>query len=148
MGSRREEVARTVERLVEEASGWPHVTTGEHRFGGTEFPVGSREIGHVHAWGMLDVASLGRLRDVLVEAGLTDVHHLLADSGRTTSHLESGDDFEHARWLLRLSYLSHVNTLQRTPAGPEELSDVDVEAEARRLDLDDDVLAAFERRPP
>ena len=146
MASKREEVARTVERLVDEAANWPHVTVGEHRFGGTEFRVGPREIGHVHQWGMLDVAYLRKLRDVLVEEGLTGVHHLLTESGWTTYRIESADDYDRARWLLRLSYLYHVNVLQHTPAGGEELADVYVAGALEALDPSEDVRAAFDRR--
>jgi hypothetical protein len=148
MTPQREAVAETVERIVAEVSDWPHVTVGEHRFGGTEFRIGSREIGHVHAWGMLDVAYLRALRDALVEAGHTGVHHLLTESGWTTYRVESAEDFDHALWLLRLSYLYHVNVLRKTPAGAEEFADVDVDGELDGMDLGEAVRAAFERRPP
>ena len=146
MTSEREAVENTVDRLIEEVSGWTHVDVGEHRFGGTEFRVGPREIGHVHAWGMLDIAYLRNLRDVLIEEDHTGVHHLLTESGWTTYHVESPGDFEHARWLLRLSYLYHVNVLKRTPAGGEEFADVDVVAELDGMDLSEAVRNAFERR--
>lgn len=48
---------------------------------------------------------------------------------------------------LRLSYLYHVDVLQGTPAGAEELADMDVEREVDRLGLSGDLRAAFERRP-
>ncbi|WP_415379894.1 luciferase family protein [Halosimplex sp. TS25] len=146
MTSEREAVAETVERLIDEVNEWPHVAVGEHRFGGTEFRVGPREIGHVHAWGMLDIAYLRKLRDVLVDDGETGPHHLLSESGWTTEYVESPDDFEHARWLLRLSYLYHVNVLQRTPAGAEEFEDLDVAAELEALDVSERIRDAFERR--
>jgi hypothetical protein len=47
----RAAIAETVERLVEEVGSWEGDMAGEHRFGGTEWRVGPREIGHVHAWG-------------------------------------------------------------------------------------------------
>ncbi|WP_277552422.1 luciferase family protein [Halobaculum limi] len=147
MASQRAAVTATVDRLIEEVGSWPHIEVGEHRFGGTEFRVGPREIGHVHEWGMLDIAYLRRLRDVLIEEGHTGVHHLLTESGWTTYYIESTDEFDHARWLLRLSYLYHVAVLQRTPAGSEELADVDVEAELAALAPSDTVRAAFERKP-
>ncbi|MDS0284189.1 luciferase family protein [Haloarcula onubensis] len=146
MKADRDAVAETVERLIDDVSEWPHVTVGEHRFGGTEFRVGPREIGHVHAWGMLDIAFLKRLRDVLVAAGETGPHHLLTESGWTTEYIESPAEFDHARWLLRLSYLYHVNVLKGTPAGAEEFADVDVEAELVDLGLSDELRAAFDRR--
>ena len=147
MTASRAEIGETVRRLVDEVSGWEHVATGEHRFGGTEFRIGPREIGHVHAWGMLDIAYFRRLRDALVAADLTGVHHLLAESGWTTYRIGSAEDFDHARWLLRLSYLYHVSVLQKTSAGGEELADVDVASELEGMDPSDEVRGAFERRP-
>ncbi|WP_331235651.1 luciferase domain-containing protein [Natronorarus salvus] len=146
VGSDRAEIEATVDRLVREVSEWEHVTAGEHRFGGTEFRVGPREIGHVHSWGMLDIAYLGALRDALVEEGHTGVHHLLTESGWTTFHITAEADYDHARWLLRLSYLYHVNTLRRTAAGAEEFADVDVETELGAMGPSEPVRAAFDRR--
>jgi hypothetical protein len=143
----RAAIAETVERLVEEVGSW-EVTVGEHRFGGTEWRVGPREIGRVHAWGMLDIAYLRALRDALIEAGETGVHHLLDGSGWTTFYIESPEDYDHARWLVRLSYLYHVNVLKKTPVGAEEFAAVDVASELDALDPSDPVRAAFERRRP
>lgn len=142
----RDAIERTVEQLIEEVGSWPGVTVGEHRFGGTEWRVGPREIGHVHAWGMLDIAYLRALRDALVEEGQTGVHHLLDQSGWTTFYIEHPDDYDHARWLVRLSYLYHVNILKKTPAGAEEYAAIDVQSELDALDPSDDVRAAFERK--
>jgi hypothetical protein len=146
-GNRRT-IAATVERLIEEVGTWPAVTVGEHRFGGTEWRVGPREIGHVHAWGMLDIAYLRALRDALIEEGLTGAHHLLDQSGWTTFYIEHPDDYAHAEWLVRLSYLYHVSVLKKTPAGAEEYGDIDVESEVATLDPSESVRAAFERRRP
>jgi hypothetical protein len=144
----REEIERTVERLISEVASWTGVTVGEHRFGGTEWRVGPREIGHVHAWGMLDIAYLRALRDALVDAGETGTHHLLDQSGWTTFYIEHPEDYDHARWLVRLSYLYHVSVLKKTPAGAAEYDSVDVPRAVAALDLSDPVAAAFERRRP
>jgi hypothetical protein len=144
----RDQIGRTVEQLIEEVGSWPGATVGEHRYGGTEWRVGPREIGHVHAWGMLDIAYLRALRDALVEEGQTGEHHLLDQSGWTTFYIEHPDDYDHARWLVRLSYLYHVNVLKKTPAGGEEYASIDVHAELDALDPSDDVRAAFERQRP
>ena len=95
---------------------------------------------------MLDIAYLRKLRDVPIEEGHTGVHHLLTESGWTTYRVESADQYDHARWLLRLSYLYHVNVSKQTPAGAEEFADVDVASELGRMDVSDAVRAAFERR--
>lgn len=142
----REEIAETVERIIDAVGTWEGVAVGEHRFGGTEFRVGPREFGHVHAWGMLDIPYYRPLRDALVDAGETGIHHLLTESGWTTYYVESADDFEHARWLLRLSYLYNVKIVKKTPAGAEEFAAVDVDGAIAELDLPEPILAAFERR--
>jgi hypothetical protein len=142
------EIRATVERLIEDVGSWPGVTVGDHRFGGTEWRVGPREIGHVHSWGMLDVAYLRALRDVLVEAGQTGVHHLLDGTGWTTFYIERPSDYDHARWLVRLSYLYHVSVLKKTPGGAEEYSHIDVDAELESLGLSDAVHDTFRRRRP
>lgn len=144
----REEIEKTVERLIEDVGSWTGVTVGEHRFGGTEWRVGPREIGHVHSWGMLDIAYLRALRDTLIEEGHTGVHHLLNESGWTTCYIEHPDDYDHARWLVRLSYLYHVSILKKTPAGAEEYESIDVQSELEKLALSDSITAAFERRRP
>jgi hypothetical protein len=124
------------------------VAVGDHRFGGTEYGVGPREVGHVHAWGMLDIAYLRALRDVPVEEGQTGVHHLLDESGDATYDIGSPGDFAHARWLARLSYLYHVPALSRTPTDAEEFADVDLAAELAALGPSGAARAASERRRP
>lgn len=94
--SPRTEIENTVNELIEDVGSWPGVAVGEHRFGGTEWRVGPREIGHIHAWGMLDIAYLRALRDVLIEEGKTGVHHLLDQSGWTTYYIDSSADYDHA----------------------------------------------------
>ncbi|MDW0137380.1 MAG: DUF5519 family protein [Nitrososphaeraceae archaeon] len=36
-----------LEKISKEIMNWPGVTTDQHRFGGTEFRTGKREIGHI-----------------------------------------------------------------------------------------------------
>jgi hypothetical protein len=96
--------------------------------------------------GVLDITYLRKLRDVLVEEGHTGVHHLLTGSGWTTHHIESADDFDHAPWLLRVSYLHTVGVVKKTPPSAAELAGIDVDAEVVGLGLSEAARAAFERR--
>ena len=36
------------DRIEREVGSWEGVTTHEHRFGGVEFRLGKRELGHLH----------------------------------------------------------------------------------------------------
>ena len=140
------ETARLVDRIIEEVAAWPHLTTNEHRFEGREFTLGPREVGHVHRWGIVDVPFVEPLQDQLIEEGRTGEHHVVPESGWTTHYIEDEDDVENATWLLRLSYLYHVKTLKRTPAGAEKFEDIDVDEELDELGVSEGMRAAFERR--
>jgi hypothetical protein len=90
--------------LVGQVSSWPGVTCHEHRFGGTEFRVGTREIGHVHWFGIVDIPFTVKIRDALICAGRAERHHWVPDSGWTTVRVKE-HGLENALALLRLSYL-------------------------------------------
>jgi|GEM_PF-2526754 len=100
-----------IDRLVNEVGTWPGVSVEPHRFGGLEFNLdGSREIGHIHRNGMLDIPFTRHIRDALIEAGRALPHHLLVDSGWSTYMLRDNDDYAGAAWLLRVSYLHSLIT--------------------------------------
>jgi hypothetical protein len=65
-----EDIAARIER---EVGSWEGVTTHEHRFGGVEFRLGKRELGHLHdSWADLPFTS--RIREMLVETGRATPH--------------------------------------------------------------------------
>jgi hypothetical protein len=130
----------TVDAIVAEVSEWDGVNAGDHRYGGTEFTLGPREIGHVHRWGILDIAFPRRVRNELVSEGKTGPHHIYPESGWTTFHVEGPDDLDEALWLLRLSYLSHAAAMSSV-AEAEIPSSLDVDAEFDVLQPSDDLRA-------
>jgi len=83
---------------------WPGVAAQPHRFGGTEFNLGKREVGHIHGDHLLDIAFPKRVRDELVAAGLAQPHHVLPNSGWVSFYLRKEGDVEQAVALLRRSY--------------------------------------------
>lgn len=85
-------------------SGWPGVVSGTHRFGGSEWRLGRREIGHIHGDELVDIPFPQRLRDELVAAHQVEAHHVRPDSGWVTLRLETDDDLKWAVVLLRYSY--------------------------------------------
>jgi Family of unknown function (DUF5519) len=89
-------------------SKWPNVSTHPHRFGGTEFCFGSAEIGHIHIGGVVDIPFPRPIRDALLARGLVEEHRWVPNSGWTTFHVRSDEDFKSALWLMRLSYLRYA----------------------------------------
>lgn len=83
---------------------WPGVTTNNHRFGGTEFRLGKREIGHLHGNGLLDIPYPKGLRDQLVAAGKAQPHHIFPRSSWVSFPIKARVDVPCATYLLRLNY--------------------------------------------
>ncbi len=94
---------------------WPGVVSGAHRFGGTEWRLGKREIGRIHGDELVDIPFPKRLRDELIAAHQVEAHHVLPDSGWVTLRLESDEDLKWAVVLLRCSYeLARQRVAHRT----------------------------------
>jgi luciferase-like monooxygenase len=83
---------------------WEGLESRPHRFGGTEYRLKDREIGHVHADRVVDLPFPKRLRDELVGAGFAEPHHLFPQSGWVSFYIREPADVERAIALLRRSY--------------------------------------------
>jgi hypothetical protein len=90
--------------IKQEVFGWPEVTAGPHRFGGTEFRINNREIGHLHGDRLADLPFPKRMRDEIVGAGRALPHHVLPDSGWVSFHIRGPEDVAAAIALFRLNY--------------------------------------------
>jgi hypothetical protein len=84
--------------------GWSGVTAQPHRFGGTEYRLGRREIGHVHGDRLVDIPFPKKVREELVAAGRAEPHHILPQSGWVSIYLRHASDVARAIELLRLSF--------------------------------------------
>jgi hypothetical protein len=83
---------------------WPGTRDTPHRFGGTEFLIGEREIGHLHGDRLLDVPFPRAVHDELIAAGKAEPHHVLPDSGWISFWLNEAGDIDAAIAILRRSY--------------------------------------------
>jgi Family of unknown function (DUF5519) len=71
-----EDIRVAIER---EVASWEGVTVHPHRFGGIEFRLGKRELGHIHpgrpgSAGWADLPFTSRIREMLVETGRAEPH--------------------------------------------------------------------------
>ena len=80
------------------------MTVHEHRFGGTEFRLERRELGHLHGARWADLPFQRGLRDMLVETGRAQPHHVLPNTGWVSKQIRSDDDVAEVIELFRLSY--------------------------------------------
>jgi predicted DNA-binding protein (MmcQ/YjbR family) len=92
------------EQITQTILTWEGVTAHAHRFGGTEFRLGRREIGHIHGDILVDIPFPKKVRDELVAAGQAEPHHVLPQSGWISFYLHQPADVEQAIGLFRQSF--------------------------------------------
>jgi hypothetical protein len=94
----------TGEQIATTVESWPGVEAASHRFGGVEFRVGRRELGHIHGDRIADLPFPRRVRDELVAEGRARPHHVLPNSGWITVSIRSPAEAENALGLFRMAY--------------------------------------------
>ncbi len=92
------------QRITQALLDWEGVSAYPHRFGGTEYRLGKRELGHIHGDHLVDIPLPTRVRDELVASGQVLPHHILPESGWVSFYLVEDGDVERAISLLRRSY--------------------------------------------
>ena len=102
--STKEMSQSTGEQIAATVGSWPGVESAPHRFGGVEFRVGRRELGHLHGDRIADLPFPRRVRDELIAEGRARPHHVLPDSGWITVSIRSPSEAENAVQLFRMAY--------------------------------------------
>jgi Luciferase len=69
-----------LEKIKKEILSWPNVTAEKHRFGGIEFRLNKREMGHIHGDRLADLPFPMKTRNELVNSGRASLHHVLPRS--------------------------------------------------------------------
>ena len=85
---------------------WDHTSIHPHKFGGVQFNVNGKEIGHLHGNGLLDVPFRKSTKEKLVTEtnGRVKEHHIFKKSGWISLHIQNSSDKELAISVLKLSY--------------------------------------------
>ena len=92
-----------IEAVGAAVASWEGVTTHNHRFGGIEFRLGRRELGHLHGT-IADLPFPRRVRDELVAAGRARPHHVLPQSGWVTVPMRTSSEVSNVIELFRQNY--------------------------------------------
>ena len=108
------------EAVIQQVSSWEGVSVDEHRFGGIEFRLGRRELGHLHPL-FADLPIPRHIRDEIVASGRANPHHVLPDSGWMTVPMRTASEAENVIALFRLNYERATN-VSRSPEPMENLS--------------------------
>jgi hypothetical protein len=120
-------VASSRQQRIEEAvTAWPGVTAHGHRFGGREFRLGRRELGHLHGDRLADLPFPKRIAAMLIETGRAQPNRF-ARGGWVTFPIRSNEDVDPAIELFRLSY-ERARVAEERRSGLREAADEDAEA--------------------
>lgn|SRR5215510_2828403 len=92
-----------IEMIRAAVAEWEGVTTHTHRFGGVEFRVGRRELGHLHGT-IADLPFPRRVRDELIAEGRARPHHVVPHSGWITVPMRTASEIRNVIALFRQNY--------------------------------------------
>jgi luciferase-like monooxygenase len=96
-------VAGAQKRIIAAVQAWEQVEIRPHRYGGQEFRLGKRELGHIHGDALVDIPFPKAIRNEIVAAGEAEPHHILPDSGWISLFLRTDEDVDRAISLLQRS---------------------------------------------
>jgi hypothetical protein len=91
-------------QIVDTLLTWDGIEVHPHRFGGVEFCMGKREIGHIHGDALVDIPFPKKVRDEIVMTGKAEAHHVLPDTGWVSFYLRADEDVQRVIELLKKSY--------------------------------------------
>ena len=105
LGHRTTSMSTILEKIKKEILSWPSVTAEQHKFGGVEFRLNKREMGHVHGDRLADLPFPMKTRNELVSSGRASPHHVMPQSGWVSYWIEKGEeDVSAIIGLFRLRY--------------------------------------------
>ena len=104
------------DRLRRALSGWGDVVVARHRFGGVEFRLGRRELGHIHGEDRVDIPFPKSVRNDLISAGEAEPHHVFPDTGWVSVFLRTEEDTNRAIRVLERSFTLAVAHRSRRDA--------------------------------
>ena len=90
--------------IVQKILEWPGVTTEPNRFGGIEFLVDKKEMGHLHGERLFDLPFTIKIRENLVASGQALPHHIYPESGWVSYWIRNSGDIPAVINLFKSQY--------------------------------------------
>jgi Family of unknown function (DUF5519) len=92
------------DKIQKEISSWPGVTIHDHRFGGVEFRVNGREMGHMHGDRLADLPFSRDVGKKLIAEGKASPHHFIPQSGWISHYINGIEDIPGTIELFQMQY--------------------------------------------
>lgn len=113
------------QRIAQIVGAWEGVTVQPHKFGGIEFRVQHREIGHLHGDRMADLLFPVKERRLLVSSGRAYPHHILPNTGWVSFPIRSVHDVPAVVSLMRENY-ERLRGMERRAVTPHLSGDAEL----------------------
>ena len=97
-------MSEILETIKKELLSWSNVTAESHRFGGIEFRLNKREMGHIHGERVADLPIPMDVRNKLLNSGRVSTHHFLAQSGWISYWIKGEQDIPNVMELFKMRY--------------------------------------------
>jgi hypothetical protein len=92
------------ENIMQKVLSWPGVSCNPSRFGGVEFRVNRRDMGHIHGEKLADLPFPNKIRKDLIAAGKALPHIIYPESMWVSYFVHSEEDISAIVELFRFQY--------------------------------------------
>ena len=105
---RQPEILDWIDELEQEFLAWDQVDVSSHRYGGMQFNISGKELGHLHSNGLMDILFSVKLKKENRDQGRAEDHHVFKKSGWISFYIRDLGDKAYALELLRMAYLRRM----------------------------------------
>lgn len=99
------EILKYTDEIEKNVLSWEGTSLKLHKYGGIQFDVKNKEIGHIHSNGLLDILFKREIKMQLIKEGKVQDHHSFSKSGWISFYIKNENDKKYALELLEYSYI-------------------------------------------
>ena len=99
------EILEYTDEIEKKVLSWEGTSLKMHKYGGIQFDVKNKEIGHIHSNGLLDILFKREIKLQLIKEGKVKDHHSFSKSGWISFYIKTETDKKYALELLEYSYI-------------------------------------------
>ncbi len=99
------EILKHTDEIEKNVLSWEGTSLKLHKYGGIQFDVKNKEIGHIHSNGLLDILFKREIKMQLIKEGKVQDHHSFSKSGWISFYIKNENDKKYALELLEYSYI-------------------------------------------
>jgi len=98
-----------MDKIEREISSWPGIYMTSHKYGGMQFNINKKEIGHIHGSGILDILFSRSIKQTLISREIALEHHSFKNSGWVSFYIQKSEDVTTALKLFEWGYYLKTN---------------------------------------